>query len=82
MYVFGLRSRNPDFTKDVTNANIMVPQETWHREEDPGANYREDVAPSTKLAGIKLGRNLARMFLWYKSERTNSIGRMEIKTLP
>ena len=58
--------------KDTRNADFISPQRTWHRGEDSHANHREDGARSTKLASIRR-RNIAWIFLWYKSEWTHSI---------
>lgn len=73
---FGLKSRNPDFTKEIKNTDIIVLQETWHRGDGPTGcpvNYRELVVPSSKLTGIKQGRDSGGILIWYKSELTHSI---------
>lgn len=73
---FGIKSRNPDFIKEIENTDIIVLQETWHRGDGPTGcpvNYRELVVPSTKLTGIKQGRDSGGMLIWYKSELTHSI---------
>jgi hypothetical protein len=32
---FGLKSRNPDFTKEIGNTDIVILQETWYRGDGP-----------------------------------------------
>lgn len=73
---FGIKSRNPDFITEISDTDIVVLQETWNRGHDPTgcpANYRELIVPSTKLAGIKQGRDSGGMLIWYKSELTHCI---------
>ena len=73
---FGTKSRNPDFTKEIANTDIIVLQETWYRGNGPTGcptNYRELVVPSTKQTGIKLGRDSGGMLIWYRSELTHLI---------
>ena len=53
---FGLKSRNPDFTKEIGNADIVILQETWYRGDGPTGfplGYTELVVPYTKLPGVK-----------------------------
>ena len=72
----GIKSRTPDFTKEIANIDIIVLQETWHRGDSPTGcptGYRELVIPSTKLAGVTQGRDSGGMLIWYKSELHHSI---------
>jgi exonuclease III len=32
---FGLKSRNPDFNKEIGNTDIVILQETWYKENGP-----------------------------------------------
>ena len=62
---FGLKSRNRDFTKEIRNTDIVILQETWFRRGDGptgySLGYRELVVPSTKLPGVKQGRDSGRI---------------------
>ena len=71
---FGLKSRNPDFLKEIDD--VVVLQETWCRGDvSTGCplGYREIIIPSTKLKGIRQGKDSVGMLIWYKSELTHSI---------
>ena len=78
---FGTKSRNPDFTREIANKDIIILQETWHRGDGPTgcpANYRELVVPSTKLTGVKQGRDSGGMLIWFKTELTHAIKQIKI----
>ena len=78
---FGTKSRNPDFTREIANTDIIILQETWHRGDSPTgcpANYRELVVPSTKLTGVKQGRDSGGMLIWFKTELTHAIKQIKI----
>ena len=67
---FGLKSRNPEFG----NTDIVILQVTWYRGDGhtgypPG--YRELVVPSTKLPGVKQGRDSGGMLIRYRADLTN-----------
>ena len=73
---FGLKSRNPDFTKEIGNTDIVILQETWYRGDGPTGcplGYRELVVPSTKLPGVKQGRDSGGMLIWYRADLTHSM---------
>ena len=73
---FGLKSRNPDFLKEIDDVDIVVLQETWCRGDvSTGCplGYREIIMPSPKLKGIRQGRDSGGMLLWYLSELIHSI---------
>ena len=72
----GIKSRTPDFSKEIADIDIIVLQETWHRGENPTGRptgYIELLIPSTKLVGVTQGRDSGGMLIWYKAELTNSI---------
>ncbi len=53
---FGLKSRTPDFIRELGDADVIVLQETWSRGDSSTGcpiNYREIVFPSTKLEGVR-----------------------------
>ena len=80
---FGIKSRNPDFLEEIANTDIIVLQETWHRGDSPTgcpASYKELVVPSTKLTGVKQGRDSGGMLIWFKTELTHAI--KQVKTGP
>ena len=73
---FGLKSRYLDFIKEIRNTDIVILPETWCRGDGPTGcplNYRELVVPSTKLPGVKQGRESGGILIWYKSKLTNSV---------
>jgi exonuclease III len=58
---FGLKSRNPDFIKEIRNTDIVILQGTWYKgDRTTGCplGYRELLVPSTKLPGVKQGKRL------------------------
>ena len=76
---FGLKSKNPDFLKEIDDVDIVVLQETWCRGDvSTGCplGYREIIIPCTKLKGIKQGRDSRGMLIWYKSELITSNRRL------
>ena len=73
---FGLKSRTPDFTKELGDADVIVLQETWSRGDiSTGCplGYREIVFPSTKLKGVTQGRDSGGMLIWFKEKLVHSI---------
>jgi exonuclease III len=73
---FGLKSRNTDFIKEIANTDIVILQETWFKEDGPTGchlGYRELAVPSTKLPGVKQGRESGGMLIWYRADLTHSI---------
>ena len=78
---FGTKSKNPDFIREIANTDIIILQETWHRGDSPTgcpASYRELVVPSTKLTGVKQGRDSGGMLIWFKTELTHAIKQIKI----
>jgi hypothetical protein len=75
---FGLKSRNLDFIKE-----IVILQEIWYRLDGPTGcplGYRELVVPSTKLPGVKQGRDSGSMLIWYRADLTHSIKLINTRT--
>ena len=73
---FGLKSRNPDFIKEIGNTDIVILQETWYKGDWPTGcplGYRELVVPSTKLPVVKQGRDSWGMLIWYRADLNHSI---------
>ena len=55
-------------------SNILY-QETWYRGDGPTGcplDYREPVVPSTKLPGVKQGRDSGGMLIWNRTDLTHS----------
>jgi hypothetical protein len=73
----GLKSRNPDFIKEIGNTDNVILQETWYRGDGPTGCpqcYRELVVPSTKLPGVKQGRDSAGgILISYRADLTHTI---------
>ena len=66
---FGLKSKNPDFTREIADSDVVILQETWSRGDEPTGcpyGYREIIVPSTKLKGVTQGRDSGGMLIWYK----------------
>ncbi|XP_037603419.1 uncharacterized protein LOC119475038 isoform X2 [Sebastes umbrosus] len=75
-YAFDLKSRTPDFTKELEDADVFVLQETWSRGDTSTGcpvGYVEIVFPSTKLKGVTQGRDSGGMLIWYKANLLHSI---------
>ncbi len=73
---FGLKSRTPDFNRQLEKSDIIVLQETWSRGDMPTGcplGYREVIFPSTKLKSVSQGRDSGGMLIWYKTNLTQSI---------
>lgn len=74
--LFGLKSRNPEFLKEIRQIDLLILQETWCRGDEPTGcppGYKELVVPSTKSKGVTQGRNSGGMLIWFKSELIHSI---------
>ena len=74
--VFGLKSRNPDFIKEIGSTDIVILQETWYKGDRPSVcplGNRELQVPSTKLPGVKQGRDSVGMLTCYRADLTHSI---------
>ena len=66
---FGQKNRNPDFIKDIGNADIAILQETWYRGDRLTGfplGYRE-------LPGVKQGRASGGMQIYYGADLTHYI---------
>ena len=75
---FGLKSRNQTSKKleKQTLSSDKKLQETWYKGDGPTGcplGYRELVVPSTKLPGVKQGRDSVGMLTWYRADLTHSI---------
>ncbi|XP_056588353.1 uncharacterized protein LOC130408891 [Triplophysa dalaica] len=69
--VFGLKSRNSDFMKDLEDIDVIILQETWCRGDvftGCPSGYREIILPSVKLTSVTQGRDSGGMILWIKSK--------------
>ncbi len=69
--VFGLKSKNPDFMKEIHDLDVIILQETWCRgDESTGcpSGYREIILSSVKLKSTTQGRDSGGMIIWTKSE--------------
>ena len=55
---------------------MVILQETWYRGDGPTGcppGYRELVVPSTKLSGVKQGRDSGGKHIWYRADLTHPI---------
>ncbi len=69
--VFGLKSKNPDFVREIHDLDVINLQETWCRgEESTGcpSGYREMILSSVKLTSTTQGRDSGGIIIWTKSE--------------
>ncbi len=69
--VFGLKSKNPDFMREIHDLDVIILQETWCRgEESTGcpSGYREMILSSVKLTSTTQGRDSGGIIIWTKSE--------------
>ena len=69
--VFGLKSTNPDFLKNIRNVDIMILNETWNQNQNQSNcpnDYIELIIPSVKHKHIKNGRDSGGLLIWYKGE--------------
>uniref|UniRef100_A0A9J8AFQ2 ribonuclease H n=1 Tax=Cyprinus carpio carpio TaxID=630221 RepID=A0A9J8AFQ2_CYPCA len=58
--IFGLKSKNPDFMREIDDLDIIILQETWCRgDESTGcpSGYREIILSSVKLRSTTQGRD-------------------------
>ena len=56
--------------------DIVILQETWYKGDGSTGcplGYRELVVPSTKLPGVKQGRDSVDKLIWYRADLTHSI---------
>ena len=69
--VFGLKSTDPEFLKNISDAHILVFVETWCREDTVThcpSGYGEIIVPSIKLKTVRRGRDSGGILVWYKAE--------------
>ncbi len=69
--VFGLKSKNPDFMREIHDLDVIILQETWCRgDESTGcpSGYRETILSSVKLKSTTQGRDSGGMIIWTKSD--------------
>ena len=69
--VFGLKSTDPEFLKNISDAHILFFVETWCREDTVThcpSGYGEIIVPSIKLKTVRRGRDSGGILVWYKAE--------------
>ena len=75
-FAFRTKGRDPDFTREIGNTDVIILQETWSRgEESTGCppGYKEIIVPSIKKKGITQGRDSGGMLIWFKTNLIHSI---------
>ncbi len=69
--VFGLKSKNPDFMREIHDLDVIILQEIWCRgEESTGcpSGYREIILSSVNLKSTTQGRDSGGIIIWTTSE--------------